>query len=548
MDENEGLRARARDMVSAATDRTGLLRPAADLLHPVTTARELPWFSTELVKIALGRSDITIDPKDRKFGDVAWQSNAVYNRIGRSYKLFEQLMGRLVDVAPGGWERKARARYLANIITGAASPTNFLPTNPTAIKRAFDTGGLSLARGVRNMAGDLTRGGMPSMADRRPFPVGEKLAVSPGAVVYRDEMIELLQYAPATPAVRSRPLLMVPPQLNRYYVLDLAPGRSMIEFIVGQGIQPFMIVWRNPRAELGHGKWGLDEYFAAVSRALDVTRQVTGSEDVNMLGLCAGGLTAALFLGYLAAQGDTSVHALTLMVTLLAGNYPNVLGQFDTPGSRQMLRRSASLGQVLPGHMLRTTFAWLRPDDLVFNYLVSGWLLGDQPHAFDVLAWNDDATGVTAKLGLECSELVVENRASRPGAVSVLGTPIDLDKVGCDSFHVAGYTDHISPWRAAYATAQLLGGSKEMVVVKSGHIQSFVNPVKNSRYDYWDGPPSAADPEEWLATATFQHGSWWPRWGEWIVARSGDEKPAPDTLGSTKHPPLDPAPGSYVFG
>jgi len=548
MDGNEGFRARAQNMAAAAADPTGMLRPASDLLNPAATTRQLPWLSGELAKIAVGRSGITMDPKDRKFGDVAWQDNPLYRRIGQSYKLFEQLMGRLVDAAPGGWERQARARYLANVVTGAVSPTNFLPTNPAAIKRAFDTGGLSLVRGARNMAGDLARGGMPSMADRRPFPVGEKLACSPGAVVYRDEIIELLQYAPATAQVRSRPLLIVPPQLNRYYVLDLAPGRSMVEYMLGQGIQPFMIVWRNPQAEAGHGKWGLDDYFAALSRALDVTTQITGSEDVNLLGLCAGGLTAALFQGYLAAQGDTSVHALTLIVTLLAGNYPNVLGQFDTPGAREMLRRAASLGQVLPGDMLRTTFAWLRPDDLVFNYLVSGWLLGDQPHAFDVLAWNDDATGVTAKLGLEASELVVQNKAARPGAVSVHGTPNDLAKVGCDSFHVAGYTDHISPWRAAYATAQLLGGSKEMVVVKSGHIQSFVNPVKNSRYDYWDGPPAAAGPDEWLATATFQHGSWWPRWGEWIVARSGDETPAPDTLGSAKHPPLGPAPGTYVYG
>jgi polyhydroxyalkanoate synthase subunit PhaC len=548
MEGNEGFRARAQRMAAAAADPTGMLQPAADLLNPVATTRQLPWLSGELAKIALGRSDITIDPKDRKFGDVTWQSNVVYNRIGQGYKLFEQLMGRLVDEVPGGWERKARARYLANVITGAVSPTNFLATNPAALKRAFDTGGLSLVRGARNMAGDLARGGMPSMADRRPFPVGEKLAVTPGAVVYRDELFELLQYAPATPAVRSRPLLMVPPQLNRYYILDLTPGRSVVEYAVAQGIQPFMMVWRNPRAELGHGQWGLDDYFGALSRALDVTTQITGSEDVNLLGLCAGGLTAALFMGYLAAQGDTTVHALTLIVTLLAGTYPNVLGQFDTPGTRDMLRRSASLGQVLPGDMLRTTFAWLRPDDLVFNYLVSGWLLGDQPHAFDVLAWNDDATAVTAKMGLECSELVVQNRASRPGGVSVLGTPIDLAKVSCDSFHVAGYTDHISPWRAAYATARLLGGSKEMVVVKSGHIQSFVNPVAKSRYDYWDGPPDAADPDEWLATAAFQHGSWWPRWGEWLVARSGDEKPAPPGLGSARHRPLDPAPGTYVSG
>jgi polyhydroxyalkanoate synthase len=217
----------------------------------------------------------------------------------------------------------------------------------------------------------------------------------------------------------------------------------------------------------------------------------------------------------------------------------------DTEKSRAMLRRSAAAGEVFPGRSVRTNFAWLRPNDLVFNYLVSGWLLGQEPSAFDVLAWNDDATAVSARFALESTELVVD-AMERPGGVTVLGTPIDLAKVDCDSFHIAGYTDHITPWRAAYTSTQVLGGDKEMAVVKSGHIQSFVNPVDKSRYDYWEGPPTSGDPDQWLAGATEHHGSWWPQWLEWLTARSGPEKAPANALGNRKYPPLGPAPGTYV--
>jgi polyhydroxyalkanoate synthase len=546
MEGSDGFEAQAGDAAAAATDPLGMLEAATDLLDPVAAARQLPWLTGELLGMASGQSGSSVDGEDRKFADAAWRSNPFYNQIGQGYRVFGQWMDQMVDAAPGDWARQARTRYLANMITGAMSPANFLATNPLALKRAFETGGMSLVRGAQNMLRDLARGGMPSMVDRRPFPVGEKVACTPGAVVYRDEMIELLQYAPATPTVRGRPLLMVPPELNRYYVLDLAPGRSMVEYAVQQGIQTFMIVWRNPRPELGHGRWGLDDYLAAQGRAAEVVREITGSQTVNWLGLCAGGITTALYLGHLAAKGDKSVHSATFIVTLLANHHPNVVGQFDNRGSQETMRRAAEAEQILPASLLRTSFAWLRPDDLVYNYMVSGWLLGEDPPAFDILAWNDDATAMTAKLSFETTQMVTHNMPARPGAVTVLGTPIDLGTVGCDSFHIAGYTDHLTPWRACYDSTQILGGSKHLVVVKSGHIQSFVNPVEGGRYDYWEASPAGPDPDRWLDKATPHSGSWWPRWAEWITARSGDESPAPDALGSDLHPPLGPAPGTYV--
>jgi polyhydroxyalkanoate synthase len=526
-------------------DPLEMMRSAADLANPVAAARQVPWLFNELLMMPLGRSSLTPEENDPRFADATWRENYFFRMLGSSYRLFEEWTSRMVEATDGPWDRQARTRYLANIFTAMASPTNLFLTNPAALKRAFETGGLSVLRGGRNMARDLARGGMPQMVNRESFSVGEKLACTPGAVVYRDEIFELLQYAPATPAVRSRPLLMVPPELNRYYILDLAPGRSLVEYLVGNGIQPFMIVWRNPRAGLGHGRWGLDDYLTAEARAAEVIKKITRSDTVNWLGLCAGGITTALMLGYLAATGDASAGSATFIVTMLTNSCPNIIGMMDTAKSRSMLQHAAAAGEIFPGRSVRTSFAWLRPNDLVFNYLVSGWLLGQDPSSFDVLAWNDDATAITARFALESTQLLVDAMTG-PAPVTVLGTPIDLAKVDCDSFHIAGYTDHITPWRAAYTSTQVLGGDKQLAVVKSGHIQSFVNPAAKSRYDYWEGPPTSHDPDQWLAAATEHHGSWWPQWIEWLTAHSGPEKKPPSALGNRKYPPLGPAPGTYV--
>ena len=529
-----------------ALDVGGMLEAVADLVNPAAAAREVPWLASELLKIALGRSELSFGEKDPRFKDATWSDNPLFHRLGQGYRLYEEWADHMVAAIDGPWERQARARYLANIVTGALSPTNYLLTNPLAVKRAFETGGQSVFRGGRNMLRDLAKGGMPSMVNRAPFPVGEKLACTPGAVVYRDEIFELLQYTPATPTVHGHPLLMVPPELNRYYVLDLAPGRSMVEYAVAQGIQVFMIVWRNPRPELGHGRWGLDDYVGAQTRAAEIVRDISGSETMSWLGLCAGGITTALALGYLAAKGDASAGSATFIVTMLTSDHPNIVGWMAGGSSLTLLKQAAASGRIFPGSTLRTSFAWLRPNDLVFNYLVSGWLLGADPPAFDVLAWNDDATAMTAKLSAEVSEMLVSRKATQPGAITVLGTPIDLAKVDCDSFHVAGYTDHISPWRACYGSTRALGGRKDMVVVKSGHIQSFVNPAKTAKYGYRDAPPTAPDPDQWLSGAAEHEGSWWPKWAEWLIPRSGPEKAAPAEPGSRQYPPLGPAPGTYV--
>jgi len=401
-------------------------------------------------------------------------------------------------------------------------------------------------RGAQNMLQDMARGGMPSMVDRSQFTVGKDIAATPGAVVYRDEMFELLQYTPTTPKVRSIPVLMIPPQINRHYILDLSPGRSLVEFAVSQGLQVFMVVWRNPNSQRGDGKWGLDEYIAAEERANEVVKKITRSEKINLLGLCAGGITLSYVLAHYAAIGDESAGAATFVVTMLTGEKPNVVGMLDTGEARTILERAAANNEIVPGTTLRSLFAMLRPNDLVFNYLVSGWLKGESPAPFDVLAWNDDATRTTAKFAKDSSALAMDGWDGN--GPTLLGVKTDFTKVTCDSYHVGGYTDHITAWRACYDTAHLVGGrDTEMTLIRSGHIQSVVYPADSERYDRWYGPPTAADPDEWVKTAAVEKSSWWRPWTEWLIARSGPEKAPRATLGNRQHPPLAEAPGTYVL-
>ena len=553
MDTNK-VPASTKGMMSEATEAAAGMLPLdmvnaiAELADPATVAREMPWLAEEMTKIALGKSEISFGKRDKRFADDAWQTVPYFKLLGQSYRLFEMWMDKMYEHADGTWQDKARARFAADVITAAVAPTNYLGTNPEAMRKAFETGGLSLVHGAQNMVNDMAKGGMPSMVDRKQFTVGKDIGASPGAVVYRDEMFELLQYKPTTPKVRSIPVLMVPPEINRYYVMDLSPGRSLVEFAVSQGIQVFMVAWRNPNSQLGHGKWGLNEYLAALERANEVVKKITRSEKINLLGLCAGGITMAYVLAHLAAIGDESANSATFVVTMLTADKPNVVGMLDTGQARTILEQAAANEDIVPGTALRSLFAMLRPNDLVFNYLVSGWLKGESPAPFDVLAWNDDATRTTAKFARDSSKLAMEGWDGN--GPTILGVKTDFSKISCDSYHVGGYTDHITAWRACYDTAHLVGGSdtdKQMTLIRSGHIQSVVYPADNTRYDRWYGPPTATDPDEWLKTAAVENGSWWGPWTEWLIARSGPEKPARATLGNRQYPPIIDAPGKYVF-
>lgn len=501
--------------------------------------------AVELGRIAVGRSDIAPERSDRRFADPAWADHPGFHRVMQSYLLFSSTLQTLVDEAELDPLTERRARYALMLLTDALAPTNGFATNPAAMKRAFDTAGMSLVRGARNLVNDLTtNGGMPSMVDKRPFGVGRNIAVSPGAVVYRDEVLELIQYAPSTDMVRQRPLVVIPPQINKYYILDLAPGRSFIEYAVSEGIPFFAISWRNPTIE--HRDWNLDTYVQACLAAIRAATEITRSPDCNLFGACAGGITMALLLGHLAATRSNLVNSATFAVTIMDTETPSMVGMFSSPAMiAAAARRSRKRGYLDGGEMSRI-FAWLRPNDLVWNYWVNNYLMGNDPPAFDILFWNADTTRLPAGLHASFLELLRSNPLSEPRALMVLDTPIDLKKVTIPTYVIAGVTDHIVPWTSAYGATQILGGPSQFVLSSSGHIQSLVNPPGNPKASYHADGPDAADPQEWLAGATRFGGSWWEHWATWLGERSGERTPAAQQLGSKRYSPMDAAPGRYV--
>jgi poly[(R)-3-hydroxyalkanoate] polymerase subunit PhaC len=520
----------------------------SDLVEPRALAAESVRLAAGLARVATGTSNVAPAPRDRRFSDPAWAENPVYKRWAQAYLVWSQSVQRLAarPALREDWKREARARAAAEKVIDAAAPSNLLLGNPAALKRALDTGGVSVLRGARNAARDLVRhGGMPQQVDTSGFKVGENLAATPGAVIHREEMFELLEYRPATERVRERPLLMIPPQVNKHYFLDLAPGRSLTEYLVGQGIHYFTVVWRNPRRE--HGHWGLDDYVSAQLRAIDIVRQVSRADQVNLLGACAGGLTSALMLGHMAADGGTDgIASATFAISQLDSSYPNPMGAVATDRFLAGLKDDVERGEVYDAERIGRAFAWMRPNDLVFNYVVNDWLLGADAPAFDILAWNSDGSNLPSRFYAEMLGLYAENRLATPGAQRILGAPVDLLSVEVDNFVVSGMTDHITPWKPGYMTSRLLGGRSEVVVTTTGHIQTMVNPPGKPRARYFAGPEPAPDPDLWIAGATQVEGSWWPRYAKWLLARSGDERRAPAEPGSDRHRPLDPAPGRYV--
>ncbi len=533
-----------------AAAATRLARTA--VLQPISVARRAAALGAEQARIALGVSDVAPDAKDRRFADEWFTERPGWRRIAQSQVAFERAVTGLIDDLDLDEKSRLRSELIANIATSTVAPTNTLVGNPAALKEARRTKGRSLVDGVRHALHDVKdNGGMPSMVDTRPFVPGETVAATPGAVVFRNEVLELIQYTPTTTRVHARPMLVVPPQINKYYVLDLAPGRSLVEHLVGAGHQVFVASWRNPGPE--HRDWGLDTYLAALLEAIDATLEITGSPDLNVLGVCAGGSTSAALLGHLAAVDDDRIHSASFLVTILDWSVPSSVGTMLSGPVLNAARRSSRAKGILDGDSLGKVFAWLRPNDLVWNYWVNNYLMGKNPPAFDVLAWNVDSTNLPAELHADFLGIAAENSMAEPGKVVALDTPIDLSEVTCDSFVVGAVTDHITPWAACYETVNLLGGRSEFVLSSQGHIQALVNPSGNPKGEYRTNVAAVdageqLDAEAWLAGAEAHPGSWWDYWTEWLKPRAGKRVPAPTELGSETHPTIVEAPGSYVRG
>jgi polyhydroxyalkanoate synthase len=499
----------------------------------------------ELARVAAGRSSIPRPAGDHRFADPAWSRHPVYHRLMQAYLALESSVTEAVERSEVDWRTRERARFAAGILVSAVAPTNTLPGNPAALRRARDTRGGSLLRGVRNLVGDLAGNrGLPRQVDTRPFRLGTNLGATPGQVVFRNEVIEVIQYAPATPAVRTVPLLLVWSVINRFYVLDLAPGRSFVEHAVGQGLTVFVTSWRNPTRAQAH--WDLETYAGALLAAMDAVREITGSERVGTFGLCAGGQLLAATLSYLAARGDDRVAYACFAVSQFDMSVPNAAGLALHPTLTSAARAGTLATGVVDGRDIAAVFNWLRPNDLVWNYWVNNYLMGQDPPAFDILAWNADTVRVAGGVQRDLIEIAEHDLLVVPGGRTLLGVPVDLGAVTCDSYVVGAENDHLVPWRGAYRTTQLLGGRSTFLLSGGGHIQHLVNPPGNTRSRYRTGPTPGADPQEWLAQTTQHRGSWWHHWTDWVVERSGDQRPAPRAQGSAAHPPVEPAPGRYV--
>ncbi len=504
-------------------------------------------FTRETVRIATGSSQVAAERQDWRFRDPTWEGNPLYHRLMQLYLAWSTEVERVAAEAELGWKDAERARFLATVVTSALAPTNGLAGNPEALKRALETGGSSLVRGARHLLDDARHnGGMPSTVDARAFRLGDNLAATPGCVIHRDEVCEVLQYRPTTAHVRSRPVLLIPPQINKYYFMDLAPGRSFVEHAVAHGIPFFLISWRNPTSD--HAAWDMDVYAAAVLRAIDAAREITRSDDVNLLALCAGGILTTTVLNHLAATGDDRVHSASFGVTLLDFEVPAPIGMFDSPPVLSIGRLRSRRSGVLEGRSLGSVFAWLRPNDLIWNYWVNNYLLGKDPPSFDILAWNADSTNLPAALHRQFLQVFSENALATPGAMEVLGTPVDLGRIKLDTYVTGATADHLTPWRGCYRSTQLLQGDSTFVLSNAGHIASLINPPGNPKSHYFAGPEPGGDPDAWFAGAERQQGTWWEHWTAWVLERSGDERKAPRKLGARRHPTLAPAPGAYVLG
>jgi polyhydroxyalkanoate synthase subunit PhaC len=523
-------------------------RAAAGLArHPNRAARDACGLGTQLVSIAAGRSELGPAKGDRRFGDRAWQENWLLRRVMQGYLATCVTVDDLISDADLDWRTERQARFAASNLLDALAPTNFPWSNPAVLKESIDEGGANLVRGGRRLIRDLTRSPyLPASVDVTKFEVGDNVAATPGSVVLRTEVFELIHYRPATDQVHDVPLLLVPPTINKYYILDIAPGRSLVEWLVGQQQQVFTISWRNPGVAEGH--FDLDTYVQAVLEARDVVAEISGQTVVNLNAACSGGIIAACALGHLAATGQQDmVGALTLMVCALDQGRMGITGAFiNREVAAAAVAESARKGYI-DGQALAGVFAWLRPNDLVWNYFVNNYLLGKDPPAFDILYWNQDTVRLAAGLHRDFIMMGLDNGLTHPGNVEVLGTPIDLGAIGVDSYAVAGLNDHIVPWENAYRSARLLGGSKRFVLSSSGHIQALVNPPgpeSRARYRVDDDP--ADEPDAWLNEKGITPGSWWPDYAAWLSERSGELRPAPRTLGSARHKPTAKAPGSYV--
>ncbi|MBM3358878.1 MAG: class I poly(R)-hydroxyalkanoic acid synthase [Betaproteobacteria bacterium] len=525
----------AQDTEGWAERQTRYYRKQLELwAHYVLPGREAP--SQPLVAPEAG---------DRRFRAQEWRSAPYFEYLAQSYLLSAQWLKETAAAARLEPRTKRKLEFCARQLVDAMSPANFPWSNPEALKRAADTRGESVARGLRTLASDLDKG-MISMTDEGAFEVGRNLAVTAGAVIFENELMQLIQYRPATGTVFERPLLMVPPCINKYYILDLQPENSFVRFALEQGHTVFMVSWRNVPHELGRTTW--DDYLErGVMRSIDAAAEACATDRINALGFCVGGTLLGSALAVMRAKGVDRVASVTLLASMLDFKDTGELGVFVDEAYVRGRERDFAEGGLLHGRELAITFASLRANELIWHYVVNNYLKGDAPEPFDLLYWNADSANLPgAMYAYYVRNMYLENNLRVPGKLSMCRAPVDLGKVDMPAYVLATRDDHIVPWKTAYASMRLLGGKMQFVLGASGHVAGVINPASRNRRNYWVNPAAEPDPERWLAGATSQPGSWWMHWARWLAPLSGGQVLARAQLGGARYMEIELAPGRYV--
>ena len=489
---------------------------------------------------------IEADPKDKRFRDDSWQQSEVFDFIKQSYLLSARYVHDVVGHVDGLDAKTARkVDFYARQFVDAMSPSNFLLTNPEVLRKTRETGGENLLRGLNNLLGDLERGRGKltiKMTDLDAFKVGENIGVSPGRVVFQNEIMQLIQYSPTTETVLKRPLLIIPPWINKFYILDLRPKNSFVRFAVSQGHTVFMVSWVNPDEHLADA--GFEDYMkSGVFAALDAIEAATGERDVNAIGYCLGGTLLGTTLAWMARRNDQRIRTATFFVSLLDFEEAGELGVFIDEEQLKALEDRMQERGYLEGSDMASTFNMLRANDLIWSFVVNNYLLGNEPFPFDLLYWNSDATRMPARMhSFYLRNMYQQNLLSKPDAITLEGEPLDLGRIKVPAYFLSTREDHIAPWRSTYRGTQLLGGEKRFVLAASGHIAGVVNPPEGGKYNHWVNEELPAEPQAWLEGATELAGSWWNDWNRWVTAKAPETVPARQPAEG-----IEAAPGSYVL-
>lgn len=541
-------------MVVAATPQNRFIPgaefvKAAGLLarRPRRVADHTVEVAGDLARIIAGRSKRTPPKRDSRFRDPAWTESWLFRRICQGYLSISDYAHRLADEPPLEWADYERLHLVVDNLIDALAPTNFPLTNPTVWKTTIDRGGANFVAGARAAVRDArSPAKLPANVDVSAFKVGETVAASEGAVVRREERFELIQYEPRTEKVHQIPVVLVPPMISKYYVVDLSPGKSMVEFLGNQGLQPFAVSWANPGRN--DADWHLAGYLDSIIKAMETARDITGADTVHVVGFCAGGVATAIALGHLAALGRmVEVASLSLMVTVLDPRAGVPVLSIASPDVAERAKANVRKKGFLAGTELGRTFAWLRPNDMIWNNFIHNYYLGKNPPAFDLLFWNQDSMNMPAGLHADLMDITLGSPLVTPGSLQILGTPIDLRKITCDAYIVGGETDHLTPWPSCYRSVGMLGGKTRFVLSTSGHMAAVFHPPGNPKSTFRIGDESLTSAERWLESAQLHNGTWWLDWAPWLTERSGALVPPPTVLGNDNWKSIEPAPGKYVL-